>query len=126
MAQGPELRRSIQRAAQDARLRLQLLSQDEDLGLMPTSLLTISVMLPQLLNCRIDVRTECLVHSFYSTLQMNVLGIVCTPQIRYNPFNQSIMVDPYNLIPSVLGVRSMLHKISIKGKNSKMNYNRSH
>lgn len=28
------------------------------------------------------------------------------------------MVDPYNLIPSVLGVRSMLHKITIKGNNS--------
>ena len=34
MAQGPELRRSTRRAAQDARVRLQLLSQDEDLGLM--------------------------------------------------------------------------------------------
>ena len=37
IAQGPELTRSTRRAAQDARLRLQLLSQDEDWGLMLTT-----------------------------------------------------------------------------------------
>ena len=76
MAQGPQLRSSTRHAAQDARLRLQLLSQDKDLGLMPTSLLTISVMLTQLLNCHIDVQTERLVHSFHRTLQMNILRVV--------------------------------------------------
>ena len=79
VAKGLELRRNTWSTAQDARVRLQLLSQDEDCGVMPT----ISVMLSSLLlNCCIDVQTERLIHSFHRTLQMKIWRRVIFSKIK--------------------------------------------